>query len=158
MEGPRFPTPVVATMSLRAPRVALLIPVDQDWQQMSMRAIQAFCLTWGGFGFLVIPVEHKGIQPALLQALREYDPDAVLMPEFGFIDEAHRPDLVDAMQAISANCSNYRMPLVDDTSVASPSQDGLWQSIYTHMGGRAQAFRPCWLTLPISRPIRHTSQ
>lgn len=56
------------------------------------------------------------------------------MPEYGFIDEQHRPMLVEAQQAISSCCANYRAPLSDDAVVAAPDHGDLWQSIFDHGG------------------------
>ncbi len=134
MNSVGLPTPVVATMSLRAPRIALLVPAVGNWQFTGMHAIHAMTLTWAGAGFVLVPVEPGGVHPALLLALREYDPDAVLMPEYGLIDEKHRPMLVEAQRAISSCCANYRAPLSDDAVVAAPTDGDLWQSIFCHGG------------------------
>lgn len=67
-------------MGLRAPRLALLVPGWGDWHFMARNGIHAITQMWGGAGWLVVPVVSADVNPALLAALREYDPDYVAIP------------------------------------------------------------------------------
>ncbi len=67
-------------MVLRAPCVALLVPGDGEWHSMARKGIHAITTMWGGAGWLVVPVASADVHPALLAALREYDPDQVAIP------------------------------------------------------------------------------
>ena len=115
-----FPTHVIAHMQLRAPRVAYVVPVTDDWHRVALYAMNDITHCWGGAGFVVIPVGEDGVHPTVMAALREYDPDAVLTPDMSRIGERHRSMVDGAQLAISAACSNYRFPRVEAASVASP--------------------------------------
>jgi len=65
-------------LSLRAPRVAVLVEVDsEEWMFTARIAIRQSTLTWGGAGFVLVPHRGGKIDPFLLQAVRAYDPDYV---------------------------------------------------------------------------------
>ena len=72
-----FPYQAIAQMQLRAPRIALVIPVTRDWHHTAMHAMHALTGVWGGAGFLIIPTKRGEVSPAMLSILREYDPDSV---------------------------------------------------------------------------------
>jgi len=124
----------VAHMQLRAPRVVLVVPVTDDWQRLVMHGLHLVTTSWAGAGFVVVPTEHGVVHPAILAALREYDPDCVLAPP----DDALPTELADgvrsAQEAISAVCSNYRSPLVDPLEVANPRFSALWNIWFSTAG------------------------
>src|SRR6476469_511563 len=65
--------------SYRAPRAALLVRGEDNWIYWARLAIYAGCGIWGGHGFVLVP--HKGdgvVDPAILRAIRAYDPDYVV--------------------------------------------------------------------------------
>ena len=117
---------VVAHMQLRAPRVALVVPATADWHRVAMHGIHLVTTSWGGAGFVVVPTMNGDVHPTLLAALREYDPDSVLVPPSNVLT----PELVDiverAQETISAACSNYRSPLLEPSDVANPRFSQLW--------------------------------
>ncbi|AYF78520.1 hypothetical protein D7D52_37105 [Nocardia yunnanensis] len=104
--------PVTAQMTLRAPRVALVIPAGPDWHLAARRALHAASQVWGGAGFVVVPYEDDGtVHATLLAAVREYDPDYVLRLREDLVgsNEQGNSDAGEvARQAISARCSDYR--------------------------------------------------
>ena len=57
-----------------------MVPVTKDWHRTAMHGMHAVTSVWGGAGFVVIPVGPVGVHSAVIAALREYDPDSVLMP------------------------------------------------------------------------------
>jgi hypothetical protein len=126
-------THLIAQMGLRAPRVVLLVPGWHDWHLMACNGIHTLTTMWGGAGWLVVPVVSAEVNPALLAALREYDPDAVLIPAASsFVPRSDMAVLHDAQQAISTACANYRSPVarsiakagVRDVSAAYLSTSG----------------------------------
>lgn len=136
MPEERPPSNVVAHMQLRAPRVALVVPVTSDWHRVAMHGIHLLTTAWGGAGFVVVPT-HKGhVHPAVLAALREYDPDSVLAPPADLLT----PKLADAVhraqQTISAACANHRAP--GGTAIAHPAFSEL-SDIWFPTGGTAGA-------------------
>ncbi|MBI3224189.1 MAG: hypothetical protein HYZ39_03910 [Mycolicibacterium cosmeticum] len=114
-------------MQLRAPRVALVVPVTADWHLIARNAMHAFTRLWGGAGFVIVPTDGGAVHPAVLAALKEYDPDSVLVPP---ADAMTRPEHIDAIQraqeTISAVCSNFRAPLLEPDKVAHPACSDLW--------------------------------
>lgn len=113
-------THLIAQMGLRAPRVVLIVPGWDDWHFMAQSGIHAITKMWGGAGWLVVPVASADLHPALLAALREYDPDHVVIPAAkSFVARKDMGLLHDAQQAISTACANYRSPIA--TSIFSPT-------------------------------------
>src|SRR6476661_5622833 len=111
-------------MGLRAPRVVYLVPTGQDWTFNARIALSEVTRLWGGAGFVVVPVSVGEVHPALLVALRAYDPDQVVVPNATSpvrVDAADLPALDGAQAAISAACANYRSPIAKGATVASPS-------------------------------------
>jgi len=78
--------------SLRAPRVAVIIPIN-GWELHSRRAIESFSRTWGGAASVIVPASEGGdVDPAVQRLLRRYDPDYVATPLFSLGDfEAMHP-------------------------------------------------------------------
>lgn len=68
MTKPGFPLHTVAHMQLRAPRVALVVPVTADWHHVARNAVDAFTRLWGGAGFVIVPTDNGAVHPALLTA------------------------------------------------------------------------------------------
>lgn len=117
-------TQVTAVMGLRAPRVAYVVPCGQDWHANTRVALHEITRLWGGARFVVVPVSSATVHPALLAALKAYDPDHVVVPSASSpitVAAADRPWLHGAQKAISAACSNYRSPIASGASVAAPS-------------------------------------
>jgi hypothetical protein len=126
-------THLIAQMGLRAPRVVLLVPGWGDWHFMARNGIHAITQMWGGAGWLVVPVASADAHPAVLAALREYDPDHVAIPAANsFVARQDMGLLHDAQQAISAACANYRSPIA--TSIASPTVGELWSPYFSTTG------------------------
>lgn len=124
----------VAHMQLRAPRVVLVVPVTDDWHRLAMHGLHLVTTSWAGAGFVVVPTEQGVVHPAILASLREYDPDCVLAPPA----EALPAELADgvrrAQEAISAVCSNYRLPLLNPLEVANPQFSALWNIWFSTAG------------------------
>jgi hypothetical protein len=100
---------------------------------MARNGIHTVTTMWGGAGWLVVPVVSADVQPALLAALREYDPDAVLIPAArSFIPRGDFRLLHDAQNAISTACANYRSPIAK--SIASTGVHDLW-AVYLSASG-----------------------
>lgn len=78
--------------SLRAPRLAIVIPCD-DWVFFARRAIEFLSQTWGGAGGVVIPMSDSGeVDVALYRLLRRYDPDYIASLNLSLADvETLRP-------------------------------------------------------------------
>lgn len=68
----------LARVSMRAPRVAIVIPGGEHWDYWVRLALYASSRCWGGQGFVVVPHDDGSVDPALLQAIRIYDPDYVV--------------------------------------------------------------------------------
>jgi hypothetical protein len=67
------------SLSYRAPRVAIVINGDHEWIYLARLAIYAACEIWGGYGFVLVPYRGAGVvNPAILRAIRAYDPDYVV--------------------------------------------------------------------------------
>jgi hypothetical protein len=110
-------------MGLRAPRVAYVVPCGQDWHFNTRVALSEFSRLWGGARFVVVPVSSGTVHPALVAALRAYDPDHVVVPAATSpiaVAGTDRPGLHAAQEIISAACSNYRSPIAAGASVAAP--------------------------------------
>lgn len=132
MADPRaFPSHAIAHMHMRAPRVAYVVPTLKDWHRIAIQAMHDVTNTWGGAGFVVVPVGEDGtVHPIVLAALREYDPDSVLMPGTDRIIESDLDIVEKAQASISAVCTNYRSPMSLGDDVARPGGAALWTSIW----------------------------
>ena len=62
---------VIAHMQLRAPRVALVVPVTTDWHRVAMHGIHLVTTSWAGAGFVVVPTAKGNVHLAVLAWLRE---------------------------------------------------------------------------------------
>jgi hypothetical protein len=124
-------------MGLRAPRVAYVVPCGQDWHFNTRVALHEVTRLWGGARFVVVPVRSAAVNPALLAAIRAYDPDHVVVPAATSpitVEQADRPDLHAAQEAISAACSNYRSPIAAGASVAAPTTGQVEPTYLTEQG------------------------
>ena len=72
---------LIASMGLRAPRVALIVPGWNDWKLMVRMGIRAATTMWGGAGWVVVPVPSGDVHPAVVAAVRAYDPDSIVVPQ-----------------------------------------------------------------------------
>lgn len=137
-KGDQIPTTqVIAHTSLRAHRVALLVPGTHDWKLMARQAISVITSYWGGAGFVVVPVVSGEVHPALLTALREYDPDMVVVPAADsplVVTPEDRGALQSAQEAISAACADYRLPTTQASAVLQPSFSALVEPYLSESG------------------------
>lgn len=131
----------IAHMQLRAPRVALLVPVTEDWHRMAMLGIHLVTNSWAGAGFVVVPAEKGEIHPSVLASLREYDPDCVLVPPGETLPAELSEEVLRAQEKISTVCSNYRSPLLNPLEVADPKFSALW-NVWFSTGGHASSGNP----------------
>lgn len=69
---------VSVRITLRAPRVAVVVEGDEFWKFSCARAIRLAAEVWGGAGFVVLPSRAGELAPTLLRAAIEYDPDYVV--------------------------------------------------------------------------------
>lgn len=69
-----------ATLSLRPPRVALLIPDDDRWRDWAAHALRVASSYWGGGGFILVPFDPSTATPhvSFERVVRAYDPDHVV--------------------------------------------------------------------------------
>lgn len=122
-------------MGLRAPRVALVVPGWDDWKLMVRAGIHAATTMWGGAGFIVVPVAAGGLNPAVVAAVRAYDPDSIVVPQGNSLVERDAyPKLRAAQASLSKACSNYRSAIANDESVAEPDVGSLWASFFGTSG------------------------
>lgn len=136
---------VVAHMQLRAPRVALVVPVTTDWHRVAMHGIHLITKSWAGAGFVIVPTTKGNVHPAVLASLREYDPDSVLVPPRELLSSELSDDVERAQGTISAVCSNYRSPLLKPSEVANPKFSALW-NIWFSTGGHPSSGDPVALS------------
>ena len=128
-------TQVIAHMGLRANRVVLLVPGEGDWRLKARQGINTVTSFWGGAGFVVVPVTSTELHPALLAAVRAYDPDIVAVPhEDSSILVKDRDTLHRAQETVSAACSNYRSLNAKGPSVASPTRGMLAEAYLVERG------------------------
>lgn len=73
-----------ADLTLRPPRVAMLVRSDERWRDWAMFALEVANDYWGGAGFILVPFDPatQEADEKLAPAVRAYDPDHVvtLMP------------------------------------------------------------------------------
>jgi hypothetical protein len=94
---------VIASMGLRAPRVALVVPGWDDWKLMVRGGIHAVTTMWGGAGFIVVPVPEGDVHSAMIAAVRAYDPDSILVPQGNsLVTLDEYPQVVAAQEALSS--------------------------------------------------------
>lgn len=80
---------VAATVTLRAPRIAVVIPDRPEWHRWVIHVLEQCGNVWGGAGFVLIPHTNGEVHPLWLQLARAYDPDHVVTAE------APIPDLAE---------------------------------------------------------------
>ena len=94
---------------------------------------------WGGAGFVVLPVDSADIHPAVLSALKAYDPDFVAVPPASSgIDVGDRATLHAAQRTVAAACCCYLTPIAEPPDLLSPST-GKLASPYLSGNGMAPA-------------------
>lgn len=126
---------LIASMGLRASRTVLLVPGWGNWTLMARAGIHALTTMWGGAGFVVVPVKSGGLDPALIAAVRAYDPDSILVPPAKtLVRPEDYPNLYAAQETLSKACANYRSPIVETTAAASPDAGHLWGSTFSTGG------------------------
>jgi hypothetical protein len=70
---------VDARTTLRPARVAIVFDGGDDWHYWARLSIYAASRVWSGAGFILIPHREGEVGPLLLQAVRAYDPDYVVL-------------------------------------------------------------------------------
>jgi hypothetical protein len=115
-----------ATLALRPPRVAILVPDDENWRTWASHALAVASEYWGGGGFILVTYSRETAEPAdrFAEIVRAYDPDHVVTLEMpasdyealypgvltvqGARDEAHRVELVNAIsEGITENQAQW---------------------------------------------------
>jgi hypothetical protein len=128
---------VIAHTSLRAHRVVLLVPGAHDWKLMARQAISVITSYWAGAGFVVVPVASDEVHPALVAALRAYDPDMVVVPPADsplVVASEDREALHAAQEAISAACADYRIPTTEASAYVQPDFSALVEPYLSESG------------------------
>jgi hypothetical protein len=102
----RGAVPVGAALTVRPPRVAVLVPLlDWDWRSLFESALATQCGLWGGEGNIVLPWDEGQVNdPVFWKMLRCHDPDilAAYVPSLGelvLIDEASYNAKVEGINA-----------------------------------------------------------
>ncbi|HET6481572.1 MAG TPA: hypothetical protein VFG35_16265 [Actinoplanes sp.] len=75
MAGPDYAT---LRMTLRPPRVAVVVDGGDQWTFWARVAFHACSRVWGGRGFVLVPHHDGEVKAELLAAVRAYDPDYVV--------------------------------------------------------------------------------
>jgi hypothetical protein len=68
----------LVSMTLRPPRVIIVIDGGEHWSYWARRAIYRADKAWGGGGFAVVPHRSGRVNPVLLRGCEAYDPDFVV--------------------------------------------------------------------------------
>ncbi|WP_344723783.1 hypothetical protein [Agrococcus terreus] len=70
-----------ASLALRPPRVAILIPEDPEWRQWAAMALRVASGYWGGGGYILVPFDRNTSAPRseFEGIVRAYDPDHVVV-------------------------------------------------------------------------------
>jgi len=67
---------------MRAPRVVIMFPGNENWRRWVRLALRAASSTWGGGGHILVPYDESGtVHPDLQAAVRMYDPDHIVALE-----------------------------------------------------------------------------
>lgn len=66
------------SVSLRAPRVAIVVPTTENWHFIAATAIHRATSIWGGAGFILVPHDKGRVDDRMLQIAVAYDPDHVV--------------------------------------------------------------------------------
>lgn len=82
---------VAMSVSLRAPRVAIVVPTTENWHFIAATAIHRATQIWGGAGFILVPHERGVVNDLMLRTAVAYDPDHVVT-----IHDASIADLIEA--------------------------------------------------------------
>lgn len=79
------------SLSLRAPRVAIVVPTTDNWHFVASTAIHRATRVWGGAGFILIPHNKGKVDDIMARIAAAYDPDHVVS-----IHDVSFADLVEA--------------------------------------------------------------
>lgn len=83
MTSPRATPPAlsyeVCGLQLRGPRVAVVFESGPHWQFWARHAMQQITTRWAGAGFVLAPHDHGKISRRIVDAIRVYDPDFVVV-------------------------------------------------------------------------------
>lgn len=78
-----------ATVTLRPPRVVILFRGDENWRGWARLALYTSSQVWGGQGFILVPYEGGGlVDDRMIEVVRQYDPDHVLVMSVGAAESA----------------------------------------------------------------------
>ena len=64
--------------SLRAPRIAIVVPDLPKWQFIASLVLEQASISWGGAGFILIPHKNGKVENSFLRIANKYDPDHVV--------------------------------------------------------------------------------
>ncbi len=79
MPDPVLEYTTVATV-MRPPRLVILFRGDANWRAWARLALSAAGATWAGGGHLLVPYDvHGRVSPVLVDAVRAFDPDHVVL-------------------------------------------------------------------------------
>lgn len=83
MTSPRATPPAlsyeVCGLQLRAPRVAVVFESGPHWQFWARDAMWQITTRWAGAGFVLAPHDHGSINRSVVNTIRAYDPDFVVV-------------------------------------------------------------------------------
>jgi hypothetical protein len=77
---------VPVSYSMRAPRVAIVVPTYEPWQFYATAALNEAKSIWGGAGFILIPHDEGKITLPFLRLINAYDPDYIVGIEFSRVE------------------------------------------------------------------------
>jgi hypothetical protein len=77
------------SVTLRPPRVVIVIDGGEHWSYWARRALHRAGRAWGGAGFAVVPHRDGHVDRVLLRACQAYDPDFVVTYNPTFEDVEH---------------------------------------------------------------------
>lgn len=64
----------VVNHGVRAPRVAVVVPGGEAWQDWVRLGLYGMAGVWGGSGFVLVPHDGGEIAPVLVEMVAAYDP------------------------------------------------------------------------------------
>lgn len=75
------------SVTLRAPRVAVVVDASRDWRWWIAKAVYCCSRVWGGQGFVLVPVVDGRLGSGLLRMVQAYDPDYIVTLDITLNDE-----------------------------------------------------------------------
>lgn len=74
------------TVQMRPSRVAVVVPLLDEWPQLSEAVLRQCAALWGGAGFILIPHRQGEVSPLWRRVAIAYDPDHVVRAELPLAD------------------------------------------------------------------------